>query len=293
MNKNNKNLSVQGNLSPFERIRRITGAGAEHWSSRDFAQVLGYSDYRNFEQVIGKARLACFNSGHRIEDHFVDITEMIEIGKGGQREVKVILLSRYACYLIVQNADPSKEIVALGQTYFAVQTRRQELADRATEDDRRLLLRAEMKMHNIRLAGTAKEAGVIEPRDYAIFQDHGYRGLYGGLGARDIQRRKGLKQGQQILNHMGSTELAANLFRATQTEEKLKRDKVGNKEQAHRTHHEVGAKVRQTIKELGGTMPENLPPAESIKRLEMKKRKQVKAHEQPSDGRRIDKDLNN
>ena len=292
MNKNNKNLYVQGNISPFERIRRMTAAGAEHWSSRDFAQVLGYSDYRNFEQVIGKARLACFNSGHRIEDHFVDITEMIEIGKGGQREVKVILLSRYACYLIVQNADPSKEIVALGQTYFAVQTRRQELADRATEDDRRLLLRAEMKMHNIRLAGTAKEAGVIEPRDYAIFQDHGYRGLYGGLGARDIQRRKGLKQDQQILNHMGSTELAANLFRATQTEDKLKRDKVGNKEHAHRTHHEVGAKVRQTIKELGGTMPENLPPAESIKRLEMKKRKQIKAHEQPSDVKRIDKNPN-
>ena len=292
MNKNNKNLSVQGNISPFERIRRMTSAGAEHWSSRDFAQVLDYSDYRNFEQVIGKARLACFNSGHRIEDHFVDITEMIEIGKGGLREVKVILLSRYACYLIVQNADPSKEIVALGQTYFAVQTRRQELADRATEDDRRLLLRAEMKMHNIRLAGTAKEAGVIEPRDYAIFQDHGYRGLYGGLGARDIQRRKGLNQGQQILNHMGSTELAANLFRATQTEEKLKRDKVGNKEQAHRTHHEVGAKVRQTIKELGGTMPENLPPSESIKRLEMKKRKQIKANEQPSDGKRIDRNPN-
>lgn len=274
-------LAVSENPSPFERIRRTNASGAEFWSSRDFAGVLGYSDYRNFEQVIGKARLACFNSGHRIEDHFVDITEMIEIGKGGQRAVKTILLSRYACYLIVQNADPSKEIVALGQSYFAVQTRRQELADRATEDDRRLLLRGEMKMHNVRLAGAARDAGVIEPRDYAIFQDHGYRGLYGGMGARDIHRRKGLKKSQQILDHMGSTELAANLFRATQTEEKLKRDKVSNKEQAHRTHHEVGAKVRQTIQELGGTLPEHLPTTESIKRLEARKRRQDRAFKPP------------
>lgn len=272
-----ENLIVPGNMSPFERIRRTNDAGGEFWSSRDFAAVLGYSDYRNFEQVIGKARLSCFNSGHRIDDHFVDITEMVAIGSGAGRPVKTVLLSRYACYLIVQNADPSKEIVALGQTYFAVQTRRQELADRSTEDERRLLLREELKMHNVRLAGVARNAGVIEPKDYAIFQDHGYRGLYGGLGARDIHRRKGLKKGQQILDHMGSTELAANLFRATQTEEKLKRDKIGNRDQAHRTHHEVGAKVRQTIKELGGTMPENLPAAESIKKLEVKKHKQARS----------------
>ncbi|MDQ7778825.1 MAG: DNA damage-inducible protein D [Planctomycetota bacterium] len=263
-----------GHDSPFERIRRTNDAGAEYWSSRDFANVLGYSDYRNFEQVVAKGRLACFNSGHRVEDHFVDITEMIEIGKGGQRPVKTILLSRYACYLIVQNADPSKEIVALGQTYFAVQTRRQELSDQAPEDERRLLLREEMKMHNVRLAGTARSAGVVEPRDYAIFQDHGYRGLYGGLGARDIHRRKGLGKGQQILDHMGSTELAANLFRATQTEEKLRRDSVRGKDRANLVHHQVGAKVRTTIQELGGTMPENLPPAESIRKLEAKKRRQ-------------------
>lgn len=273
---NNENLPEPGNLSPFERIRRINNKGAEFWTSRDFAEVLGYTDYRNFEQVIQKAKRACFNSGHKIEDHFVDINEMIEIGKGGQRQVKTVLLSRYACYLIVQNADPSKEIVALGQNYFAIQTRRQELADELTEEQRRLLLRQELKLHNVKLAGTAKEAGVIEPRDYAIFQDHGYRGLYGGLSARDIHGRKGLKKSQQILDHMGSTEMAANLFRATQTEEKIRRDNIQGKEQANRTHREVGVKIRQTIRELGGTMPENLPPVESIKKLEAKQRKKAK-----------------
>jgi len=274
--KKNSHISTSVSRSPFERIRRINEAGFEHWSSRDFAHILGYTDYRNFESVIAKARLSCFNSGHHIEDHFVDVTEMVAIGSGAQRPIKTVLLSRYACYLIVQNADPSKEIVALGQTYFAVQTRRQELSDRATEEERRILLREEMKMHNVRLAGTAREAGVIEPGDYAIFQDHGYRGLNGGLGAKDIHRRKGLKKSQQILDHMGSTELAANLFRATQTEEKLRRDKVSGKDKAHRTHFEVGAKVRKTIEELGGAMPENLPAAESIKKIETRKRKQDK-----------------
>ncbi len=290
MNEKKENLPIAGDLSPFERIRRTNAAGAAYWSSRDFAVVLGYSDYRNFEAVIGKARLACFNSGHRIEDHFVDVTEMVTIGSGAQRPIKTVLLSRYACYLIVQNADPSKEIVALGQTYFAVQTRRQELSGRATEEGRRLLLGEEMKMHNVRLAGTAKEAGVIEPRDYAIFQDHGYRGLYGGLGRKDIHRRKRLKKGQQILDHMGSTELAANLFRATQTEEKLRRDKVREKDQASRAHFDVGAKVRKTIHELGGTMPENLPPAENIKRLEVKMRKQRKALRSSTDEGRTGKE---
>jgi DNA-damage-inducible protein D len=268
--------SSEGHQSPFERIRRTNAAGVEFWSSRDFAQVLGYADYRNFEQVIQKARTACFNSAHRIEDHFVDITEMIEIGKGGQRSVRTTLLSRYACYLVVQNADPGKEIVALGQTYFAVQTRRQEIADQTTEAERRLLLREEMKLHNVKLAGAAKDAGVVEPVDYAIFQNHGYMGLYGGLDMRDIHSRKGLKKSQHILDHMGSTELAANLFRATQTEEKLRREKIKGKACANQTHREVGARVRQTIKELGGAMPEDMPAAESVKRLESQKRKRLK-----------------
>jgi len=268
-----------GNDSPFERIKRINQTGNECWSSRDFAQILGYSDYRNFEQVIKKAKAACFNSGHRIEDHFVDITEMVNIGSGAQRPVSSVYMSRYACYLIVQNADPLKEIVALGQTYFAVQTRRQEISEQELEDNRRLLLRQEMKTHNVCLAGAAKEAGIVKASDYAIFQNHGYMGLYGGLTSGDIYRRKGLKKSQQILDHMGSTELAANLFRATQTEEKLRRENIKGKEKANRTHREVGAKIRKTIKELGGTMPENLPVAEDIKKLETKQKKELKDKE--------------
>jgi DNA-damage-inducible protein D len=264
-----------GSTSPFERIKLTNDAGMEYWSSRNFAEVLGYGDYRNFEGVIEKAKLACFNSGRRLQDHFVDVTDMIEIGKGGQRPVKTVLLSRYACYLAIQNADPKKEIVAQGQTYFAVQTRRQELADDRMETERRLVLRDEMRRHNLQLADAAKGAGVVEPVDYAIFQNHGYMGLYDGLTMQDIHSRKGLKKSQKILDHMGSTELAANLFRATQAEEKLRRDRIKGKSAANRTHREVGAKVRQTIKELGGTKPEHLPVAASIKQLETKERKQI------------------
>jgi DNA-damage-inducible protein D len=273
--KNDIDKPSNGHVSPFERIKRTNETGIDFWESRDLARVLDYTQYRNFEGVIEKAKLACLNSGHRIEDHFADVNKMVEIGSSATREIKQTLLSRYACYLIIQNADPKKEIVALGQTYFAVQTRRQELADQRIEDERRLLLREEMRRHNTQLADAAKGAGVIEPIDYAIFQDHGYKGLYAGLGAKDIHQRKGLKKSQKILDHMGSTELAANLFRATQTEDKLRRDRVQGKAAANKTHHEVGAKVRQTIKELGGTMPENLPPAESVKKLETKKRKQI------------------
>ncbi len=262
-----------GTPSPFEQIRRVNDAGNEYWSSRDFARILGYVNYRHFLAVIEKARTACFNSGQRVEDHFVGIDDMIAVGKGARRPVKTVLLSRYACYLVVQNADPSKEIVAVGQTYFAIQTRRQELSDQEIEDQRRLTIRAELRAHNSHLADAAKDAGVIEPRDYAIFQNHGYIGLYGGLNAQDIHRHKGLKKGQQILDHMGSTELAANLFRATQAEEKLRREKIIGKTKANAAHREVGAKVRQTIKELGGTMPEALPPAESIKKLETRQKR--------------------
>jgi len=264
-----------GHASPFERIKRTNEANNEYWESRDLAAVLEYSQYRNFEAVIEKAKLACFNSGRRIEDHFADVSKMVEIGSTATREIGVTLLSRYACYLVIQNADPNKEIVAQGQTYFAIQTRRQELTDERIEEDRRILLREEVRRHNVQLADAARGAGVIQPIDYAIFQNHGYMGLYGGLKQEDIHRRKGLKKSQKILDHMGSTELAANLFRATQAEEKLRREDVKGKDAANRTHREVGAKVRQTIRELGGTMPEELPVVESIKKIETKQHKQL------------------
>jgi len=241
--------------------------GCEFWSARKLAKVLEYSEYRHFLPVIEKAKEACKNSRHSIEDHFEDILEMIEIGKGGKRQMPDIKLSRYACYLIVQNGDPAKPVIANGQTYFAIQTRRQELADseafqQMREDEKRLMLRSELCTHNKLLVETAQKAGVETPRDFAVFQNHGYKGLYGGLDAKGIHERKGLKKNQKILDHMGSTELAANLFRATQTDEKLKRENIQGKTKANQTHYDVGKKVRQTIEELGGTMPEDLPVAQ-------------------------------
>ena len=268
--------------SIFEKIKRVDENGAEYWSARDMAKVLEYLEYRNFLPVIKKAKEACANSQHKVEDHFVDMHDMIEIGKGGKRPVETVKLSRYACYLIVQNADPSKKVVANGQTYFAVQTRIAEIQqmdeyNRLTdEEEKRLFLRHQLAHHNSLLAETAKNAGVVESRDYAIFQNHGYKGLYGGLDAKDIHARKGLKKSQKILDHMGTTELAANLFRATQAEDKLRRENIKGKRNANQTHFEVGKKVRKTIEELGGTMPEDLPVADSIKRLESKEQRLLK-----------------
>ena len=268
-----KELSNQ-HSSLFEQIKQIDENGNEFWSARDLSKALEYSEYRHFLPVIDRAKEACVNSNQQVIHHFEDILEMISLGKTARRKVESVKLSRYACYLIVQNADPSKEVVALGQTYFAVQTRLQEISKMdeynslSSEDEKRLFLRNEMAKHNAQLAAAAKDAGVVEPIDYAIFQNHGYKGLYGGLDAKAIHKKKGLKKSQQILDHMGSTELAANLFRATQTEEKLKRENIKGKFKANKTHHEVGKKVRKTIKELGGTMPEDLPTADSIKKIE-------------------------
>jgi DNA-damage-inducible protein D len=228
---------------------------------------------------VEKAKIACKNSRQKAEDHFVDFTDMIEIGKGGKRQVESIRFSRYACYLIVQNADPNKEIVALGQSYFAVQTRiaeikqSEEYNELSTEDEKRLFLRNEMIRQNIQLADAAKEAGVVNAGDYATFQDNGYEGLYGGLKLKEVRQAKGLGKDQKLLDHMGSTELAANLFRTTQTEDKLRRENVRGKKKAYQMHHEVGMKVRRTIEELGGVMPEVLPAVESIKKIEEKERK--------------------
>jgi len=218
----------------FESIKQVDENGNEYWLARQLSAVLGYSEYRHFQPVIEKAKESCKNSGHTNEDHFEEVLEMVDIGSGAKRNIQGIHLSRYACYLIVQNADPSKPIIANGQTYFALQTRRQELEDEQnfaglSEDERRVMLRNELSEHNKSLSAAAKQSGVDTSLDYAIFQDHGYKGLYGGLGAKDIKKKKQLKESHKILDFMGSTELAANLFRATQTEEKLKRDNIKGK----------------------------------------------------------------
>lgn len=259
---------------PFEDLLQHGNEGQEYWSARDLAPLLDYRDWRNFQNVLSRAAQACETSHQQVSDHFVETTKMVVLGSGAQRELEDVHLSRYACYLVVQNGDPAKPVIAAGQTYFAIQTRRQELADdetfkRLREDEKRLFLRNELKEHNKQLVEVAQQAGVETTLDFAIFQNHGYQGLYGGLDQKAIHQHKGLKKSQKILDHMGSTELAANLFRATQAEEKLRRDEVKSKQQANQTHFDVGRKVRQTIEELGGTMPEDLPsPDKSIRQIE-------------------------
>lgn len=270
---------VNYNEQTFESIKHVNENGQEFWYARELQKVLGYSEWRNFQNVINKAKDACLNSGNNVQDHFVDVNKMVGIGSNAIRLVDDIEFSRYACYLVVMNGDSTKEIIALGQTYFAVKTRQQELIENyesLDEDQKRLAIRNEMKIHNKSLADAAKNAGIEDSKDYAIFQNRGYQGLYGGLGAKDIHAKKGLKKSQQILDHMGSTELAANLFRATQTDEKLRRENIQGKKEAGDAHYEVGKKVRQTIAELGGTMPEDLPtPNKSIKQIEKEEAKRI------------------
>lgn len=256
----------------FDSIKHVNAYGQEFWYARELQTALNYSQWRRFHDVIGKAIEACRNSGNHVSDHFAEVGKMVDIGSDSKREIDDYELSRYACYLIVMNGDSRKEVIASGQTYFAVKTRQQELIEdyeKLNEDQKRLAIRNEMKVHNKSLAEAAQNAGIVDPRDYAIFQNRGYQGLYGGLGAKEIHTRKGLKKSQQILDHMESTELAANLFRATQTDDKLRRENIKAKGAAGDAHFEVGKKVRQTIAELGGTMPEELPtPSKSIKQIE-------------------------
>lgn len=265
--------------SLFESIRHVNEYGQEFWYARDLQIALGYTEWRNFCKVIEKAKEACRGSNNAVSDHFVDVNKIVNAG-ATSKDIGDIQLSRYACYLIVQNGDPRKKVIALGQTYFAVKTRQQELIENyenLSEDQKRIAIRQEMKEHNKMLVAAAKDAGVETTLDYAIFQNYGYMGLYGGLKASDIKERKGLKKSQDILDYMGYEELAANLFRATQTEAKLRRENIQGKQEANKTHFEVGKKVRDTIKDLGGTMPEDLPtPEKSIQQLEREQKKKLK-----------------
>src|SRR3989344_4821255 len=269
------NLKEVSNMkeNQFETIKHLDDDGREYWSSRDLAKVLEYQDYRKFLNVIEKAKIACENSGEVIHSHFVLMAQMVPIGSGAERPIETTYLSRYACYLIVQNSDPTKVVVAKGQTYFAIQTRRQEKTDNLIEDNKRVFLREEIKKHNTSLTQTASVAGV---QNYAIFQNAGYKGLYGGLTMQDIHRRKKLKKSQKILDHMNSEELAANLFRATQTEAKIKRENIKGQGEANLAHFNVGQKVRNTITSLGGTMPEELPTPDAIGKAQTRIKKLAK-----------------
>ena len=264
----------------FEGIKKVREDGTEYWSARELSEVLQYKKWENFAKVVQKAELACKNSGFEIQDHFPEVKKMVEIGSNTVRELLDFELSRYGCYLIVQNGDPRKEVIALGQTYFAIQTRRQEVADyfnQLDEDNKRLVIRGDIKQWNQMLLEAAHNAGVITNQEYAEFQNAGYMGLYGGLTVDDIHTKKQLKDKEKILDFMGSEELAANLFRITQTEAKLKREKVKTKEKANNTHYTVGKTVRKAIEDIGGTMPEDLPkPEKSIKQVEKEQLQKLK-----------------
>lgn len=264
----------------FEEIKKRREDGTEYWNARELSKVLQYTKWENFAKVIDKARLACQNSGIENMYHFLEVRKTIQMPKNAQKVVIDYELSRYACYLIVQNGDPRKEVIALGQTYFAIQTRKQEVADyfnQLDEDNKRLVVRGDIKQWNQMLLEVAHNSGVITNQEYAEFQNAGYMGLYGGLTVEDIHSRKNLKDKEKILDFMGSEELAANLFRITQTEAKLKRENVKNKEKANQTHYTVGTTVRKAIENIGGTMPEDLPtPEKSIKEVEKEQLKKLK-----------------
>ncbi len=282
--------SIEALIARFEEAAKIDPEGNEFWFARDLQQLLEYGKWSNFLSVVEKARAACAASGRDPEDHFADVGKMVILGSGAEREIEDIALSRYASYLIAQNADGRKKPVAFAQTYFAIQTRKQEIAEQddddfaaLDEDQKRMLLRDEIKEHNKALASAAKSAGVKEGVEYAVFQTHGYKGLYGGLDVPGIRRAKGLTKSKAILDHMGSTELAANLFRATQTEEKLRKEKIKGKNNANRAHHEVGERVRQTIIDIGGTLPEKLPAAEDIKKVGRRLKKAIRNNSDSKD----------
>ena len=264
----------------FESIKQIDENGEETWSARELQSALNYKQWRRFSEVIDKAKLSCKNSGISIDEHFADVGKTLDMPNSATRKIVDYNLSRYACYLIVQNGDPRKEVIARGQTYFAIQTRRQEVADyfnHLDENNKRLVIRGDVKQWNQLLAEVAHNAGVITNEEYAIFQNSGYKGLYGGMTVADIHFKKELAENDKILDFMGSEELAANLFRITQTESKLKRDHIKDVGKANSTHYTVGKEVRKAIENIGGTMPENLPtPEKSMSEIEREEIKNLR-----------------
>ncbi len=263
-------IKIEETTETFESIKHLDEYGQEYWSARELMQALGYKKWDKFVNVIQNAKIACSKSANLVDDHFLQVGKMVEIGSGAKRKQKDYKLTRYACYLIVQNANPKKETVALGQTYFAIQTRKQEISEleysSLTEDEKRFYQRNLTKKGNYSLNQVAKEAGV---KNFARFHNFGYKGLYNGETADDIAKRKKLRYREDILDNMGSEELAANLFRITQTEAKLKRENIKNENDANQTHYIIGKNIREVIKKNGGTMPEDLPtPKKSLKELE-------------------------
>lgn len=265
------------NATIFESIKHINLDGTEYWLARELMAVLEYTRWGNFEKVIEKAKLVCKLSENNIDDHFADVSKMVTIGSNAKRKQDDYKLSRYACYLIVQNADARKKVVAFGQTYFAVQTRKQEITEEyfnsLNENQKRLVTRNQTIDKNKTLYKVAKDSGV---ENFGKFTNYGYQGLYGGENAKQIAIRKGLDEKAEILDYMGSEELADNLFRIVQTEAKLKKEKINNESSANMTHFEVGKTVRETIKRLGGTLPEDLPtPEKSIAQIKLEETKKI------------------
>lgn len=265
----------------FENIKHIDENGGEYWLARELASVLEYSKWENFSKVIDRAMLACQNSGFVITDHFLEVRKMVEIGSDSKRKIKDYKFTRYACYLIVQNGDPRKDVIALGQTYFAIQTRRQEVADyfnQLDEDNKRLVVRGDIKQWNQMLAETAHSAGVITDEEFAAFQNAGYMGLYGGETVTDIHKRKKLNSKEKILDFMSSSELISNLFRISQADEKIRNENIHGAANTMDAHYLVGKNVREAIVKSGGTLPENQPtPQSSISEVERKALNAMKA----------------
>ena len=261
-----KTLPVKGSVS-FEDLKKLNEHGAEYWSARELQPLLGYSQWRRFEDAITRAATSCKQSGNNPDYHFAGAGKMIELGKGGLRDVPDYHLSRFACYLIAQNGDPRKPEIAEAQKYFAIQARRQEISDALAADMERLEIRKQASEEFKALSGAAREAGV-QDRMFGVFHDAGYKGLYGGIGNEAIKQRKGIPKKENLLDRMDTTELAANQFRMTQTRDKLARDRANSQQQAIRTHEEVGKEVREAIKRIGGIMPEKIPAAEHISEVE-------------------------